>query len=232
MVSVSGRKFAIDKMQEAEKVTRLLKKKKKTPSGGGEGRWGGHCWRLGGSDAEAAPSAHPGCSPCSSSSSSSTTKAAGSSRSSSALAVPSTCSCGPRPRAATASSASGCACSTACASTRPREPCLSRRTTRRWRTTRTMTKTRTAICQRERRGRGGGWAGLLGRREEGVEGLDPGSESGGDPEPRLLSPERVFCLCSEFRRLSKQSKVRRALMRQQRWQWFPNGASPTQPPSP
>ncbi|XP_055408997.1 Golgi-associated RAB2 interactor protein 5A isoform X4 [Bubalus kerabau] len=57
--------------------------------------------------------------------------------------------CGPRPRAATASSASGYASSTACTSTRPREPCLSHRTTRRWRTTRTMTKTRTAICQRE-----------------------------------------------------------------------------------
>lgn len=55
----------------------------------------------------------------------------------------------------------------------PREPCLSHRTTWRWRTTRTMTKTRTAICRRERRGGGGVWAGLLGGREEGVEGLDP-----------------------------------------------------------
>lgn len=98
---------------------------------------------YGASEPEAAPSALPGCSPCSSSSSSSTTKAAGNLRSSSAPAAPSTCSCGPRPRAETASSASGCGCSTDCVSIPPREPCLSRRSTRRWRmeTTRTTRTT-------------------------------------------------------------------------------------------
>ena len=43
MVSVSGRKFAIDKMQEAEKVTRLLKKKKKDSFRGRRGALG---WAL------------------------------------------------------------------------------------------------------------------------------------------------------------------------------------------
>lgn len=92
----------------------------------------------------------------------------------------------------------------------------------------------TAGEARRGRGVGGAGGGTPGSEEEkeGVEGLDLGSESGGDPGPRLLSSERVCCLCSEFRRLSKQSKVRRALMRQQRWRWFPNGALPTQPPSP
>nr|KAF6409772.1 family with sequence similarity 71 member E1 [Rousettus aegyptiacus] len=50
--------------------------------------------------------------------------------------------CGLRRRPVTASSASGCGCSTACASTPPREPCPSRRSTRRWRTGRRAMRTR------------------------------------------------------------------------------------------
>ncbi|XP_045387018.1 protein FAM71E1 isoform X7 [Lemur catta] len=50
--------------------------------------------------------------------------------------------CGPCLRPGTESSASGCGCSTACTSTRPREPCPSRRTTGHWRTLTTTRKTR------------------------------------------------------------------------------------------
>lgn len=83
----------MDKVQEAEKVKKISFLAERgavrwailtlTAQGPGRAAWPGRVARKRlqeGSGPEAAPSAHPGCSPCSSSSSSSTMKAASSSR--------------------------------------------------------------------------------------------------------------------------------------------------------